>query len=339
MVIKKTVLLMAIIFLSFKTEAKLSWRGYFQTDYTTSDNPNKNEGFQLRRINLLFNRPISKKARAFADIEYEDGTELSGSGGQGEVKISRGFVEFRVSRDLKLAAGKFLTPYGYYNEIHDFSASYIPLDPPAVIYGKNQIFQGSQAKRLYSKYSTGLRLNYKKEDLTIKAGVANGSEQTSSGTDANKTPMFFLKTEYNILNDSSVSFSYLRDKTSTSELPKWEKHVNFTLNLEYLKWFLISEAGLGYTREANSLLGESYFNQSHLIGSYIGDAYAVYVNYQSLLPDRSNSSTQYQNYIFGLNYHYNIFTIFKAEIQKQNLKTLNSKNDYLTQQISISMLF
>lgn len=337
--LKKLCLTLAALFFTFPVFGKLQWRGYFQTDYTSSENPSRDEGFQLRRINLIFNRPISKSARAFADIEYEDGTEISGDGGQGEVKISRGFVEFRLSRDLKLAAGKFLTPYGYYNEIHDFSASYIPIDPPALIYGKNPIFSGNPSKRLYAKYSTGLRFNYVKNSLTIKSGVANGSEQTNTGTDSNKSPMFFFKSEYKFLDDSTLSLSYIKEKTSSNELPKWEEHGNISINIEFLKWFLISEAGIGYTRLSTSNIGQSYFNQSHLLGVYLGEAYAAYINYQVLNPDRSNSDNLFQTYSLGFNYHYNIFTIFKAEIQKQNIKTLNSKYDYLTQQLSISMLF
>lgn len=319
--------------------ARSNWRGYFQSDYTASDDPNRDTGFQLRRINLIFNRAITKKVRAFADIEYEDGAELSGGSGQGEIKISRGFAEFKLNERFKLAAGKFLTPYGYYNEIHDFSASYIPIDPPSLIYGKNQVFTGGNRKRLITKYSTGLRLNYTKESLTIKTGLANGEDQTSTGTDSNKSPMFFLKSEYRFLDDSSLSFSYIKDKVNTSDLPKWEEHANLTLNIELLKWFFITEVGSGYTREVGRTLGQSYLNQSYLFGTYMGDAIAAYLNYQALVPERGNGQRLFQNYGLGINYHYNYFVIFKAEIQQNNIKDIGIEESYYTQQLSLSMLF
>lgn len=335
----KNVVFSLLLLTSLPLFAKGNWRGYLQGDYTSSDNPQNNHGFQLRRINLIFNRAVSTKVRAFADIEYEDGAELNGNGGEGEIKISRGFAEFRLGRDLKLAAGKFLTPFGYYNEIHDFSASYIPIDPPKLIYGNNQIF-GTNNKRLYSKYSTGLRFLYQKENLSIKTGLANGANQTSSGTDSNKTPMAFFKVEYGFLDNSTISASYIKDKVNTNREPKWEDHGNVALNIELYKYFLISEAGLGNTRNSSSHTeSKGYFNQSHLLGMYLGDSYAFYFNYQSLLPDRNESSTLFQHYMLGFNYHYNYFTIIKAEVQQSNIKILDQKNDYLTQQLSLSMLF
>ncbi|MCR9204343.1 MAG: hypothetical protein NXH75_07195 [Halobacteriovoraceae bacterium] len=332
-------ILFSLIFCSQAFGAK-AWRGYLQGDYTNTDNPEKSHGFQLRRINLIFNRAVSKTVRAFADIEYEDGAELSGNGGEGEIKISRGFAEFRVSRDLKIAAGKFLTPFGYYNEIHDFSASYIPVDPPSLIYGSNKVFQGNNSKRLHPKYSTGLRFKYTKESLTIKTGVANGGDQTNAGTDANKTPMGYLKTEYKILDNSTISLSYIKEKVNTRELPKWEDHVNSTINIELFKYFLISEFGLGNTRDPqSSSVNQNYLNQSHLVGLYIGDSYALYLNYQQLSPDRDDNRRKFSNYSLGINYLYNYFTILKFEAQQLNKKDINLKEKFYTQQLSISMIF
>lgn len=336
---KLAYILLFLIFCSQTFGAK-AWNGYLQGDYTNTNNPEKSHGFQLRRINLIFNRAVSKTVRAFADIEYEDGAELSGNGGEGEIKISRGFAEFRVSRDMKVAAGKFLTPFGFYNEIHDFSASYIPIDPPSLIYGSNKVFQGNNTKRLYPKYSTGLRFKYTKESLTIKTGIANGGDQTNAGTDANKTPMGFLKAEYKILDNSTLSLSYIKEKVNTTELPKWEDHLNSTINIELFKYFLISEFGLGNTRDPqSSSVNQNYLNQSHLIGMYIGDSYALYLNYQHLSPDRNDKRRGLSNYSLGINYHYNYFTVFKFETQQLNKKDINLKEKFYTQQLSVSMIF
>lgn len=320
--------------------AKSTWRGYFQADYTSSDNPHKNHGFQLRRINLMFNRELSEKIRAFADIEYEDGTAVSAGAGQGEIKISRGFAEFRLSRDLKVAAGKFLTPYGYYNEIHDFSASYTPIDPPILVYGKTDFFGNNSYQRLFPKYSTGLRFNYKKDNLNMKFGVANGANQNSSGGDANRTPMSFLKMEYSFLDNSTISASYLKDKVNTASNPKWEDHGIISLDIELLNFFMISEVSMGNKRNQSlSNVSTNYLGHSQLLGTYFGDSYSAYLNYQRLAPDRSDKGRYMENYIIGLNYYISIFTVLKAEVEKHEVANGSQLNNYYTQQVSLSMLF
>lgn len=166
--------------------------GYAQVDYLSSSSPEAEYGFQIRRFNLIFDENSSSKVRVLGDVEFEDGTDYSSANQKGAVKISRLFWEYQINKKLKLRTGKTLTPFGLYNELHDFSSAYQTIDVPH-FYMDQPLRSGQVANRFFSKYSTGISIIGEFLDEVKRSNIleyniflSNGRDETSSGTDSDR---------------------------------------------------------------------------------------------------------------------------------------------------------
>ncbi len=182
-------------------EKRIDWYGYAQTDLSTTDEPEQAKGFRLSRVNLIGDFVPASRVRFLGDIEFEDGADHSVDRLQGTIKLSRAFLEYTFFSQLRLRAGKILTPFGLYNEVHDFTATYFSLEVPR-IYKPHAFFNGLQKQRIFAKYSTGVEgfgtfdLGSDGAQLDYAVTISNGRGETLSGGDINGTPGTSLRAVY-----------------------------------------------------------------------------------------------------------------------------------------------
>ncbi|MFQ5637208.1 MAG: hypothetical protein ACE5IR_04360 [bacterium] len=131
-----------------------------EAEISNKDSVGKRGTFDLHHLNMLGSFLLNDKARVFWEIEWEHGTDsdLDEEGGTrvGIVRVERAWFEYAFSNKLKLRLGKFLTPYGIYNEIHDAAPAYDTSILPQSIYGKHENPLGQQ-QRLYAKFAIGIQ--------------------------------------------------------------------------------------------------------------------------------------------------------------------------------------
>lgn len=133
-----------------------SFHGYFTLEYEVSskDASGRRGTFDLRHFNLISKYHVSRKSIVFGEIEWEHGPDFEDGRAVGGIKLERGWFEYAFSNNLKLRAGKFLTPFGNYNIVHDATPSFTTTILPSSLYGKH----GSRG-RLFSKFSLGVMIN------------------------------------------------------------------------------------------------------------------------------------------------------------------------------------
>lgn len=101
----------------------------FEIEYQLEDEGlgDPNGSFDADQMDLVFNYQ-KEQFRIAIDIAVEHG--VSTEDDRGNVVLSFGFAEYSHSRALKLRAGKYLTPFGLYNEYNSLKTAFLPVKLP-----------------------------------------------------------------------------------------------------------------------------------------------------------------------------------------------------------------
>ncbi len=111
------------------------FNGYFTLEYEVSNkNASTRRGtFDLHHFNVISKYHVSRKSIVFGEIEWEHGPDFEDDKAVGGIKLERGWFEYAFSSKFKLRAGKFLTPFGNYNILHDATPSFTTTFLPSSI--------------------------------------------------------------------------------------------------------------------------------------------------------------------------------------------------------------
>lgn len=130
--------------------------GYFDTEVEVSNTDDKRSiwTFDQHHLNVIAIYKIDNRFRVFSEIEWEHGPSHSGDSTTGKIYLAKSFLEYKHSDAFRVRIGKFLTPFGIYNERHDATPTMLFTNLPRALYGE---FYHS-AERPFAKFSTGLHL-------------------------------------------------------------------------------------------------------------------------------------------------------------------------------------
>ncbi len=133
--------------------------GYFDLEYEISDKDAKSKRgtFDQHHFNIISSYILDENFRVLGEVEWEHGFDFKGNSGVGELRLERAWVEYKHTEGFKIRAGKFLTPYGIYNLIHDATPTFLSTFLPNSVYGKHLNPLGEK-QRLYAKFGTGLQV-------------------------------------------------------------------------------------------------------------------------------------------------------------------------------------
>lgn len=196
--------------------------GYFdaQFEVDNKDAAGKISDFDVQRFNIVTIFNMSERATALAEIEYEHGIEHSGGDGVGEINLERGYLQLKLTENHNLLIGKFLTPYGIYNLIHDYSATYLFTKLPFSLYDKHLNAVGKK-ERDHPKYLAGVQLNgnfpLPNGNVEYYAYVANGAGAKPFEEDDNTNKALGLRLRYaDGLERVKIGASFFRGKNGNA---------------------------------------------------------------------------------------------------------------------------
>jgi len=319
-------LLLVIPSTTFSQERKYILYGFGQIDYQASDKKNFINGFNQRRVNLIGEYFLDQNIRVLTDLEYEGGADMSASDSvfNGGFKVSRMWVEYTVMPELKIRAGKMLTPFGLYNLIHDASASYYAVDPP-IMYLPFAFFPGIPSQRLIAKYSTGLEflgtinLNNRGAQLEYDFGISNGRGMAPDGTDANQNKAVYgrLMLRPSLVQGLQLGTSFYHDKNAIGIGGTIDDdETNFGFDVQYESRALQIQAESMFSKFANPFARRQTATVSYAQAAYtLWDVFTPFLNFTSVLPNISNNDHSYQRWNIGLNYALSLNLYVKTEIQ------------------------
>ncbi len=138
----------------FKLSEKLAVSGFIDMSYTNTDadgsGSSQSSGLDQFELNLLYG--FDDKLSAQVDLEYQD----NGTGE--EVDIEQAFINYAVSSELNVKAGRFLSYSGWETE-----------EPTGLF----QYSGTGYAKYFYGGYQQGVSANYSGNGFALAASVVN----------------------------------------------------------------------------------------------------------------------------------------------------------------------
>ena len=140
-------------------EEKLKFYGFFDFQVEATNEPGASVwSFHQHHLNLVTVYDLDDRWRLFTEVEYEHGPALEGSKGTGEVILERAVLEYHLSDAFEARVGKFLTPFGLYNERHDATPSYLSVSLPNSVYSDLRVNDLGRTQDLFAKFSTGAQV-------------------------------------------------------------------------------------------------------------------------------------------------------------------------------------
>lgn len=321
---------MAAASTSMAQESKLSITGYFDLEAEVGNGGATHEylTFDQHHFNMIMQFKIGRRLNVLGEMEWEHGIELTRSSGSGKIYIARSWLEYTAADALRLRLGKFLPPFGIFNELHDATPTFIATELPQSFYGKHAL-PGGSADRLFAKFGNGLwalgTLYRGAWDLQYDAYVSNGrgAKPYESDDNANKgaggrlvlTPP---------MRGLAVGGSYYRERNGAAANTRMSASA-LQLSLSHRGWHLISEAALfdlekvrGSGTASNPFVPDgSYRNAAafYVEGGYrIRDVLMPFVRYDRFDPDRDAGSDREHNLTLGLNIRPTWRLAFKGEV-------------------------
>ncbi len=307
----------------------------FEAEIGNRDSLARNGTFDLHHVNVLGHVLLNPKSRVFAEVEWEHKSSAETEGqpptSDGFMRVERAWFEYAVSEALKLRVGKFLTPYGIYNEIHDAAPAFDTTILPQSVYGMHENpFGGRQV--YYAEFAVGVQalgdIALGESNLHYSFLLSNGRGESPFSQDDNGNkgigarlladiPSFFLKVGYSFYTDRNGRAGHTRQTSNA-----WD------IRFERDRWRLSSELAItrlgteaGPSRIARAGYGEIAF---HPFGKQ-----TVLVRYDLFDANSRLGNDLEKDLTLGANVHLLPSILAKAEVHFQRVDGGPKENFFL----------
>jgi hypothetical protein len=327
---KKISLLYVVVILllgskSFSQEQKLHVYGFFdmEAEVSNKDAAGKRWTFDQHHLNVITTYILDDRFRVSTEIEWEHGPLYSPASSTGNIYLAKAFLEYKYSDALFVRAGKFLSPFGIYNERHDATPTFLSTFLPQSVYGNQKQSFGGKG-RLFAKISTGVQVlgNVAAGGWGAKYQVylsnGRGPNDSEQDNNANKGLGWRLVISPPV-EELRIGTSFYGDKNGTA---KDSRQTALGFDVEYdvsaahieAEYFLpkleaVDTAGVptGSFRNVNG-----YF----VLGAYtFFDVLTPFVRYESFDPDLDIGNNGENITTVGLNYAVTSSVFLKGEVQ------------------------
>jgi len=321
--------------------------GFTQVDFTTSSAATQPYGFQLRRLNLIQSYKIGKHITIIADAEYEGSPSHNNTSKQGTIKLSRAFIDYCLSEKINFRIGRYLNPFGLYNEVHDFGASFYLVDAPR-LYQKHTLYSGN-SQRFFNKYGTGVQIfgklssNSNGGALNYAVSLSNGrDENQKNGSDIDKTSainahIFYRPSFFGI----QYGLSYNREKLLKGIggiSGDFLQTVSLEFEWETDKFLLQLETALSQFKNPSAIHQNALLNYVHL--AYLRNEKLVpYIEFAYELNDTKNTADVYEETIIGTSIALESQLFLKPEVAIQSKEASNIETNDVTYKLSLNAMF
>jgi hypothetical protein len=206
----------------------------------------KNGSFDADQFNLVFNIHATDRVRVAADVSWEHGAATED--GRGNVALEYGFVEYTISNLFKLRAGKMLTPFGVFNEIHTAKPAFVTVKEAPSLNKTERIIKGTY--RYYPRWGAGLALHgdgvVGGKNFNYDLVLANGEQENTNPFEEDDNGFKSVTARFRLEPSESVriGWSLYVDKTTD---PAFRRIVSNGLEFEWThkSFRLLAEAAVG----------------------------------------------------------------------------------------------
>ena len=306
----------------------------FEAEISDKDSIGKRGTFDLHHFNIFANYLLNAKARVFGEIEWEHGTDFEPFEGAGSstgfVRLERAWFEYAFSEKLKFRFGKFLTPYGIYNEIHDAAPAYDTSILPRSLYGQHRILNGG-LQRFYAKFAIGLltmgKFEIGKAAIEYKTLISNGRGNSPFEQDDNNNKGIGLRLLASLPSAGmKIGYSFYTDRNGLIQDTRQTSHA-WDVRFEWKRWRLTGE----FAHSRLEAFNAGYYRQI-ANGGYAELSYFLFKNQTVLIrydifdPDRKMVNDLGRDITVGVNFRIIKQALMKTEVhfwKEQNHRPQN----------------
>ncbi|MEO8035447.1 MAG: hypothetical protein ABI837_13510 [Acidobacteriota bacterium] len=278
---------------------------YQPTEFGLGD---KNASIDTDVMELLLNYKADDKFRVSAAIDYEHGTDTEL--GQGHLTTAWLFLEYAPSDRFKIRAGKFLVPFGYFNEIHGAKNLFLARDEAKTTLKPQKI--AANGFRYAPKWETGLealgRLPVgKSQSIEYLVVVGNGyqTETNPYEQDNNSKKSFTARAAYMPTDELTIGVSGYSDFLSqtTANKTNWGRLQSVGTFVKYStdRWKLLYEVNQGRQRKPGAAATARELGQAAEVG-YVMGRITPYVQVQTVSTHSGSANERANAIIAGFDY-------------------------------------
>ena len=294
--------------------SKVTFNGYIDIEYAQSSNKagDPNGAFHQHHLSFLMDAPVNDRVSGHFHIEFDHGVNTAAANG-GDIIVEKSFIQYFYDDHFQFRFGKVLTPFGYYNEVHDATPVFLSVGIPRTIYRQNE--RGGTA--MFPKWTTGINvLGVMESGSTIVDYifyVGNGENiptVNEAEHDSNRNKAFGGRVAIQRGELTSVAVSFYSGEKAES---------GSRLTTSHTTWGLMFATGVG-DLAALAEYASSDVGGMVDVGAYGQLSYPVnrqltaYYRYERTEPDNGTARDAWNEQIIGINIMPVENLIFKAEV-------------------------
>lgn len=319
----------------------IRFNGYYTVEYeqmlSKEGKGDKNGSFDIDLLDLVFNWQVTPRLRLATDITFEHGVNTEDNGvtvdedgapvlvNKGNIGLEYAFAEYTVNSAFRPRVGKYLTPFGIYNEIHTAKPAFLSVKEPSATNKVSRIAKDSV--RFYPRWVAGLSFVGDVEvgsgslDYNIVYGNGGedgyGAEESNYEKDNGKDKSVIARVRYSPLDHLKLGVSYYKDRDFSADV----KHLYsqaFQLEYEVMNIALQTEYMTAKIKPREE--GGSDWTQT---GAYLQLAYYIeaiklvpFARYETYDPNTDEKKDEGTNTVIGVNWEFQPAQAFKVELDQ-----------------------
>jgi hypothetical protein len=266
--------------------------------------------FDIDVLGFAVNAYLNDRTRISLETDWVHGSDLN----RGSVTLEYGFVEYTAKEGLKLRGGKFLTPFGIYNEIHNIAYSFEAVKLPSPPSLASRVLRGGY--RPYPRSGVGLAahgdLHTGDKDLDFDVMIGNG-EQTNTNPfefDDNSSKSVTARIRFEANDSLRIGNSFYYDRITEKG---FNRQISDGLEAEYNHKAIRLQSEIVFSHKRRDDGTQMKQFGWYLFGSYrLKNRLAPYIRYE-YVTFREQDDNHGRNIITGLNYEVNKNLYLKIE--------------------------
>lgn len=265
MTFKKLLVIIPFVF-SLAAFAEVDISGYFDMEYVTKhgDATNKNPQWRQHHLNLMMEHSV-EIYKFFAEIEFEDATELEASDGgnaegHGKLFVERAWADADLFPFLKVRVGQMLNSTLY--QQNHYPSIIVNFTRPAIV---KKVFDGAyEGMKLYGNLPLNFSYNLWTERAPKKRNDSNTIENNDGANLGAKVSYLLNIPSLDLTADFGVLWAEYK-KSSTVTSAHWtQASKGFEANINWNNFTLWTEYGTRNDKLVNNNIIKAYY----LIASY-----------------------------------------------------------------------
>ncbi len=310
--------------------AELQSFGFFdiEAEFGNKDEAAERGTFDQHHLTMIWHTAVNEQFRVLFETAYEHGPTLKAGSGEGKIYLPKAYAEYHRTDALRVRLGKFLPPFGIYNERHDATPTVVPTVLPQSVYDKHLNLSGAladslgQKVRAYPRFATGawvLGTAWLGEwELAYQAYLTNGRGSSSHEKDDNRNKGIGGRLVVTPLRGPRLGISWYGDRNGELNDARQDA---LGIDLEYDSTDLYFETGMILPRlETLAADGTPTGVRREPFGWYVMAGYTLrdrttpFVYHDRYDPDRDVADDGQYDTAIGINHALAATVFLKAEL-------------------------